>query len=183
MLVLCPSRGCPCLRGRAWEDRHHSNLVYCYSFWWCFASDMDNRHSVLRAARLRVKCRPGQAKIVMLKQLKEIAKDVKKYGLGKAIGKHPHIGSMLRNVKAVGGTIRGSPFERGKYVHTLRGLQTVLGLPSIWLTSEFDAWPIDDPLLLLLALLPQCVVANSAYWLQRVPMPPGSVVKQSTCTI
>jgi len=75
---------------------------------------MDNRHSVLRAARLRVKSRPGEDRVLMFKQLKEVAKDV----------------------KAVGGTIRGSPFERGKYVHTLRGLQTVLGLPSIWLTSE-----------------------------------------------
>ena len=97
---------------------------------------MDNRHSVLRAARLRVKSRPGEDRVLMFKQLKEVAKDVQKYGLGKAVAKHPYIGTMLQTVKAVGGTIRGSPFERGKYVHTLRGLQTVLGLPSIWLTSE-----------------------------------------------
>ena len=109
-------------------------------------TDMYNRDVVIKTARVRIK-QTGQEALLTYNDLKRVACDVRKLGMRKSVELHPHIVSLMRNIRAVAGSIPGSPHARGKYVNTLRGLQTVLGVPSVWLTINLH--DLADPHVLL----------------------------------
>ena len=112
-----------------------SNRVYAQHHSFLFdVADMYNRHQVLRKAKILANAPSGQDHIMQLKDLKAVVKDMKRFGVPGGLKRHPNVYNLLRNIRAVGGSVVGSPYARGQYGKTLRGMQTVLGKPSIWLT-------------------------------------------------
>ena len=133
---------------RAYLGRlHNRDFVEHHSFMFELA-DMVNRHAVLRAASIRVAMPQGpRLDDLSSGKLKQIVRSLKRYGLQRTGEKFPGFYSLLGNIKAVGGTVKGSPYARGKYVNNIRGLMTVHGLPNIWLTMNLH--DLADPHVLL----------------------------------
>ena len=59
--------------------------------------------------------------------------------LPKAARLHPAFSTLMRNLKAVGGDVPGSPYARGKYVNTLRGMHRRQK------RRQLDGFPSDAP--------------------------------------
>ena len=122
--------------------RHHSFFFEVH--------DMESRHAVLRAARIRVTGVTSRThKELGGADLKQISRDLIKHGVPATARRHPEFATLMRNLKAVGGDVPGSPYARGKYVNTLRGCQTVLGMPNVWVTINLH--DLGDPHVLLFA--------------------------------
>ena len=63
--------------------------------------------------------------------------------------KSPGLIPLLRNIKIVGGMIKGTPFERNKFRTTLEAQTTSFGVASFWLTINLN--DINTPEVILYA--------------------------------